>query len=78
MPSGFITLGELARFRQYIAVACIRCDRRGRLSVPRLIAQHGLDMPVPKLRQLLAGDCRGMIENKIHDPCGVHFPGLAG
>jgi hypothetical protein len=35
-------------------------------------------MPVPKLRQFLAGDCRRMIENKIHDPCGVHFPGLAG
>jgi hypothetical protein len=33
---------------------------------------------VPALRQVIAADCKRMIDGKISDPCGVHFPGLAG
>jgi hypothetical protein len=37
-------------------VACNRCDRRGRLSVARLIAEHRADLPVPRLRWIVAAD----------------------
>jgi hypothetical protein len=58
-------------------VSCSRCDRRGLLSVDRLLAEHGPDFPIPELRHIIAADCPRMIEGKIADPCGVHFPGLA-
>jgi hypothetical protein len=78
MPSGVTTLGGLARLRSGLDVACNRCDRRGRLSVRRLLAEHGPDLPVPELRRIIAADCPKMIEGKMHDVCGIHFPGLAG
>jgi hypothetical protein len=37
-------------------VACRRCDRRGRLSIARLIAEHGRD-DYGDLRALIAHDC---------------------
>ena len=77
MAAGYITLGDLARFRTAIIAACNRCERRGRLSVTRLVAVHGPHLPVPELRQIVAKNCPRMIEGKISDPCGVHFPGLA-
>ena len=61
-----------------LAVACNRCDRRGRLSTVRPIAEYGHPLPVPELREVIAADCPHMVEGKISDPCGVHFPGLAG
>jgi hypothetical protein len=79
MPSGSTTLGYMAaRFPHMIPVACNRCDRRGRLSTARLLAQHGAAFPGPELRRIIAADCPRMIEGKVADPCGVHFPGLAG
>jgi hypothetical protein len=77
MAAGYVTLGDLARCRTAINAACNRCERRGRLSVARLVALHGADLPVPELRHIVAADCPRMIEGKISDPCGVHFPGLA-
>jgi hypothetical protein len=26
----------------------------------------------------VAANCPKMVEAKLHDPCGVHFPGLGG
>jgi hypothetical protein len=43
-----------------------------------LLVEHGPDFPIPELRHVVAGDCPRMIEGKIADPCGVHFPGLEG
>jgi hypothetical protein len=78
MPAGYITLGQINDRLLVLEVSCNFCDRRGRLNVNRLIAEHGPQLPVPDLRQIIAADCPRMIEGKISDPCGVHFPGLAG
>lgn len=75
--SGTITLGAVAAHLTMLEVSCNRCDRRGRLRIEDLIADHGAALPVPKLRRIVAGDCRKMIEGKIHDACGVHFPELS-
>ena len=75
---GVITLGQLAGFRTFMNVGCNRCDRRDRLSVRRLLAEHGPDLPVPELLRIIAADCARMIEGKMHDVCGIHFPGLPG
>jgi hypothetical protein len=73
--AGFVTLGQIACRVEVLAVACNRCDRRGRLSVARLIAEHGWQLPVPELRHVIAADCPRMMAGHLHDVCGVHFPG---
>jgi hypothetical protein len=78
MPSGVTTLGRLSRFRSAVQFGCDRCERRGRLSVARLLAEHGPDLTLPELRRLLAVDCPKMIAGEMYDACGIHFPGLAG
>lgn len=75
MP-GYITLGDIASL-PVLEASCNRCDRRGRLSVSRLIAEHGPAFPIPRLRQIIAADCPRMVADAMHDPCGVRFPGLA-
>lgn len=72
---GSITLGELRGKLDMLDVACSRCDRRGRLRLDRLIAEHGAGMGLPALRGVLAGDsCLHAGAVGIHDRCGVHFP----
>jgi hypothetical protein len=73
---GFVTLGQIATRLPVLEVSCNRCDRRGRLRTDRLIAEHGPALPIPELRRIIASDCPRMVEARMHDPCGVHFPGL--
>jgi hypothetical protein len=73
-----ITLGDMERRgMRMLAVACRRCDRRGRLSIARLIAEHGRDEDCD-LRRVIAHDCPKMQKSSsdIYDRCGVHFPEL--
>jgi hypothetical protein len=76
MPAGVVVLGQVAARLPVLEVACNRCDRRGRLHTARLLAEHGSDLPMPDLRRIIAADCPRMAANKMHDVCGVHFPGL--
>ena len=77
MSSGFVTLGQLAARLSVLDVACNRCDRRGRLRTNALLAKHGPALSVPALRGIIAADCARMIEGRMHDVCGVHFPQLS-
>ena len=40
---GSITLGELQGKLTMLDIACHRCERRGRVSLARLIEEHGAD-----------------------------------
>ena len=62
MPSGVITLGQVAARLPTLDVACSRCDRRGKLLSRPLVQRHGPGLPMPELRQLVAADCPRMIE----------------
>jgi hypothetical protein len=60
-----------------LEVACHRCDRRnGRLSLERLIAEHGADTGLPNLWVPLAGDCPSANSTAVHDRCAIHYPQL--
>ena len=50
-------LGDLWTRAAMLEVACHRYDRHGRLGLARLIAEHGADMGLHDLRDVLAGDC---------------------
>ena len=57
MRGDAVTLGDIAgRGITMLEIACRRCERRGRLSVDRLLAQYG-DMELPELGRVLAGNC---------------------
>jgi len=59
-----------------LVVACRKCERRGRLRISRLIAEHGDDPP--NLKALFAHDCPRFTNPSvsIYERCGVHFPEL--
>jgi hypothetical protein len=78
VPTGFLILGDIASRTATLAVACNRCDRRGRLSIDRLLAEHGQGLPIPELRRIVAADCPKMQAGQVHDVCGAHFPELYG
>jgi len=79
MPrSGAWLLSDVAAAGQrQLDVACRKCDRRGRLSVARLLAEHGPDMSLPDLREHVAVGCPRLKAGvSISDMCGVLFPTL--
>jgi len=78
MPrSGAWPLGDLAAAGQpQLDVACTKCDRRGRVSVARLLAEHGPDMSLPDLREHVAAGCPRLKSFSISDLCGVMYPTL--
>jgi hypothetical protein len=60
-----------------VEVSCNRCERRGRLSIARLLAEHGPELPGTELRRIIAADCPRMIAGKIPDVCGIDFPQIS-
>jgi hypothetical protein len=46
---GSITSGELQGKLTMLEVACHRCERKGRVSLARLIEEHGADKGLPDL-----------------------------
>jgi hypothetical protein len=72
-----INLIDLVPRLEFLDVACRGCTRRGRLSVSNLIAQHGVEMTLPALRDVVAGDCSRQGRASVYEQCGVYFPGLA-
>jgi len=73
-----ILLGEVAaRGVTMLDVACRQCPRQGRLQMARLLAEHGPQMPMPALRDLLAADRPRRASASFAGQChGVHFPQL--
>jgi hypothetical protein len=66
--------GTLADYpRATVHIKCAKCGREGLLSKPRLIAEHGPDIPLPELRHVLAACPR---RGQMHDPCEAVFPDL--
>jgi hypothetical protein len=75
---GTISVGAMrARGMKMLDVACNRCDRHGRLSIARLIAERGAEN-YGDLRKLIAHDCQRMLDPSvsIYERCGVMFPEL--
>jgi hypothetical protein len=74
MPGGSITLADVSRRFPMLEVRCGNCARSGRLSIDKLIEQHGLNMPLPDLRKHLAGDCEQRTARIRKDRCEVFYP----
>ena len=73
---GSITLGELEGKLTMLDVACRRCERRGRVSLSRLIEERGADMGLPDLWESLAGDCPQARSAALNNRCAIYYPQL--
>ncbi len=76
MPTGAITLANVAARTDTLVVACRRCDRSGGYPMATLIQRHGRWFPVPGLLHLLSADCPQWQTARMHEPCVIHCPGL--
>ena len=75
---GVVTLGALVGRADPLEVRCRCCERRGRLRLARLIADHGAGTGLPDLAVRLAADCPKAKAPDLAERCFVYFPQLAG
>ena len=59
-----------------LEVACHRCERRGRVSLARLLEEHGVDTGLPDLWESLAGDCQHARSAALNNRCAIYYPQL--
>jgi hypothetical protein len=78
MPSGFVTLGQIATHLAVLDVACDRWGHRWPLRDDRLMSEHCAALPVPELPHILTADFPWMQATRLHDVCRVRFPGVVG
>jgi hypothetical protein len=72
-----ILLGEIAaRSATMLEIRCGRCDRHGRLSVARLLAEHGPGADFGAVMRKLVGDCPNKDSAQIQNRCDPYCPDL--
>lgn len=71
-----ITLGRVAPLTRTLILACRRCERRGQLSVARLLAEWGEHAAVADIVDEASADCPRRQAHSIYELCGVHCPEL--
>ena len=73
---GSIALDELVGKLDLLEIKCHRCDRHGRVSLARLIENHGSDTGLPDLWESLAGDCPNARTTALNSRCAIYYPQL--
>ena len=73
---GSITLGEIVGKLDLLEIKCHRCERHGRVSLARLIEEHGADTGLPDLWTSLAGDCQHARSTALNNRCAIYYPQL--
>ena len=75
MPSGSLSLAQIAAHQSILEVRCTKCDRRGRYRTATLIERYGADFAGPDLREKLSVDCEkhGAAE---YERCDLYFPDM--
>ena len=73
---GSMTLCEPQGKLTTLDIACHRCERRGRVSLARLIEEHGADTGLPDLWESLAGDCPNAHTTALNSRCAIYYPQL--
>jgi hypothetical protein len=75
---GSLTLAELVGKLDLLEIRCHRCERHGRVSLARLIEEHGADMGLPDMWEALAVDCEHARSTALHNRCAIYYPQLPG
>ena len=72
----YLTFGDIEGKLDILVVECMKCPRKGRYSVAKLIARHGRDGNMSKWSSDLKGDCPRQNAHQLHDRCDVRCPDL--
>ena len=75
MPSGSLSLAEIAERLTVLEVRCTKCDRRGRYRMATLIERYGADFAGPDLREKLSVDCPKH-DAAEYERCDLYFPDM--
>lgn len=71
------TLGKVAGHgATMLTLACRKCERQGRLSVARLMAEWGEHAALADIMDEATADCPRRGETRIYELCGVCMPEL--
>ena len=76
MPD-LILVRDVVGLTRTLDIACSSCPRCGRISVARIVQEHGLDAPVCDTWSNVNHDCPKRDAQGIYDRCRVHSPPLA-
>jgi hypothetical protein len=77
MAKDLILLGEVAaRGATTLEIRCRRCDRHGRLSVARLLAQFGPEAAMRDIMQAQVGACPNRSNAQLQNRCNPYCPDL--
>ncbi len=76
MARDVILLSEVAERAEMIEVLCGRCDRRGRLSVARLLSDRGPNAAMGAVLRAQVGDCPKREAVQIQNRCNPYCPDL--
>ncbi len=72
-------MGRVAeRGATMLALACRKCERRGRVSVARLLAEWGEHAALADIADDATVDCPRRNARQLYELCGVHWPDLPG
>jgi len=69
MARDFISLDQVAARVAMIDIRCGRCDRHGRLSVARLLAEWGPDASLRDIMHEQIGSCAHQDDSQIYTRC---------
>jgi hypothetical protein len=70
------TLADLRLDVRHLDVACSRCPRRGRMSVARLVEQHGEGTTLQDAVAGINADCPNREAHGVMQQCDIYFLGL--
>jgi hypothetical protein len=77
MAKDVYSLGDIAgRGAVMLEIRCGRCERHGRLSVRRLLIEHGPNADLGAIMRGLTGDCPRHDEQQIQNRCDPYCPDL--
>jgi len=78
MAKDFISVGDVAaRDVAMIEIRCSRCDRHGRLSVARLMAEWRADASIRDVMHEQIGSCPHRNDTRLYTRCDPYCPTLA-
>ncbi len=73
----FRTLGGLAHAGETeLQVTCVRCQHRGRFRLSVLLLEHGPDLDIRTLGQLVRLDCPNQDAMSPDERCSFRYPQL--
>ena len=74
---GAITIGQVAQRTAMLDVACRRCTRRGRVSMARLMREHGGDAALWEAFIGVNDDCPNKDNVAAGKACSIYWPQLS-